>query len=53
MSGECPSGIHIPDDQENPVRAGYVRTPEDWTYSSAGVYYREAESAVPVAFIDW
>lgn len=37
----------------NPVRAGYVSDPSEWTYSSAGLYYRDDESAVPVAAIEW
>ena len=38
---------------DNPVRAGYVDNPEDWKYSSAGVYYRDTSSPVPITFIEW
>jgi putative transposase len=35
----------------NPVRAGLVRKPEDWSYSSAGFYYLERDVGVPVRWI--
>jgi REP element-mobilizing transposase RayT len=37
----------------NPVRAGYVDDPCDWKYSSAGFYYRETESIVPITPVLW
>lgn len=37
----------------NPVRAGFVADPCEWTYSSAALYYRGEESAVPVTGIEW
>jgi putative transposase len=38
---------------DNPRRAGYVVDPADWKYSSAGVYYRNAEPLIPVTGIEW
>lgn len=38
---------------ENPLRAGYVVDPSEWRYSSAGFYYREAESPVSVTPLEW
>lgn len=38
---------------ENPVRAGFVVDPCAWKYSSAGWYYLESESVVPVTPIEW
>jgi REP element-mobilizing transposase RayT len=38
---------------DNPRRAGYVSDPCDWKYSSAGLYYRNSESPVPVTPIEW
>lgn len=32
----------------NPVKAGYVRSPEDWKYSSAGFYLTGSESVIPI-----
>lgn len=32
----------------NPVRAGYVEQPQDWKYSSAGFYYEDKESIIPI-----
>jgi len=37
----------------NPVRAGYVVDPCEWKYSSAGFYYRDRESVVPISVIEW
>ncbi len=37
---------------DNPVRAGYVIDPCAWRYSSAGFYYREEPSVVPIAPLD-
>ena len=37
----------------NPVRAGFIQNPEDWKYSSAGLYYREWPSAVEITPIEW
>ncbi len=37
----------------NPVKAGFVELPQHWKYSSAGLYYDEAESPVPVAPLEW
>ena len=37
----------------NPVRAGFVDEPSHWRYSSAGLYYHEAESPVPVVPVEW
>lgn len=37
----------------NPLRAGFVANAEDWKYSSAGFYYREAESVIPITVLDW
>ena len=36
----------------NPVKAGYVVDPSDWKYSSAGYYYRDEDSIVPITRID-
>jgi len=38
---------------ENPVRAGFVNNPADWKYSSAGFYYNDGPSPVPVTAILW
>jgi REP element-mobilizing transposase RayT len=37
----------------NPVRAGFVRNPSEWKYSSAAFYYADAEPEVPVTPIQW
>ena len=37
----------------NPLRAGFVENPEDWKYSSAGFYYCQRESIVPITFLEW
>ncbi|MHB9038671.1 MAG: REP-associated tyrosine transposase [Armatimonadota bacterium] len=37
----------------NPLRAGFVVNPENWKYSSAGFYYKQTESLVPIAAIEW
>lgn len=36
-----------------PIRAGFVIDPVHWKYSSAGFYYMERESPVPVTPIEW
>jgi hypothetical protein len=33
---------------ENPVRAGFVEKPEDWTYSSGKDYYTEAKGLIDI-----
>ena len=38
---------------DNPVRAGFVSDPCEWKCSSAGFYYRDLESSVPVVPIEW
>jgi REP element-mobilizing transposase RayT len=38
---------------DNPRRAGYVDDPCQWRYSSAGFYYRDGPSVVPVTPVDW
>lgn len=38
---------------ENPVRAGFVTDPCAWKYSSAGLYYRDEPSIVPITAIEW
>ena len=38
---------------ENPVRAGFVEDPCAWKYSSAGIYYKDEASIIPVAGIEW
>lgn len=35
----------------NPVRAGYVEQPQDWKYSSAGLYYEDRKPVIPVEAI--
>jgi len=35
----------------NPVKAGLVETPEEWLYSSAGFYYQERDTGVPVRWL--
>lgn len=37
----------------NPVRAGFIANPAAWKYSSAGFYYREDESVVPIVPLMW
>ena len=37
----------------NPERAGYVIDPCEWKHSSAGLYYREQKSLVPVVPLEW
>ena len=37
----------------NPVRAGYVDDPCAWKYSSAGFYYRDEPSCVPILVPEW
>lgn len=37
----------------NPVRAGYVANPEDWKYSSAGFYYKDRTSEIPITGLEW
>jgi len=37
----------------NPVRAGYVTDPCEWKYSSAGLYYTNKDSIVPITAIEW
>jgi REP element-mobilizing transposase RayT len=37
----------------NPVRAGFVDDPSAWKYSSAGFYYRDIESIIPITPIEW
>jgi putative transposase len=37
----------------NPVRAGHIEDPDEWKYSSAGFYYRNRESLVPIEPIMW
>ncbi len=38
---------------DNPVRAGFVLDPCHWKYSSAGFYYQQTPSMVPIALLDW
>ena len=38
---------------DNPMRAGYVENPSEWKYSSAGFYYEDRESIIPISVIDW
>ncbi len=37
----------------NPVRAGFVEDPCAWKYSSAGYYYLQQTSPIPVQPIEW
>jgi putative transposase len=37
----------------NPVRAGFVADPSAWKYSSAGFYYHDTASLVPLKPIPW
>lgn len=37
----------------NPVRAGFVENPSDWKYSSAGFYYNDKESVIPISVLEW
>ena len=37
----------------NPLRAGFVADPCSWKYSSAGFYYQQQESVVPITAIEW
>lgn len=38
---------------ENPLRAGFVQDPCHWKYSSAGFYYQQTESVIPIALLEW
>ena len=38
---------------DNPVRAGFVDDPSDWKHSSAGFYYRDQPSIIPITPIEW
>ena len=38
---------------DNPVRAGFVEKVEDWKYSSAGFYYSDKPSPIPMTPIQW
>lgn len=38
---------------DNPIRAGFVENAEDWKYSSAGFYYCEKDSVVPITPIEF
>jgi hypothetical protein len=38
---------------ENPVRAGYVQDPSQWTYSSACLYCEGRQPVIRVDPIDW
>jgi putative transposase len=37
---------------ENPVRKGFVKSPEHWIHSSAGYWINEVESEIPIVPID-
>jgi putative transposase len=37
---------------QNPVKAGLVKNPHDWKWSSAAAYLTEADVPLPV-FVDW
>ena len=38
---------------QNPIKAGFVTDPCHWKYSSAGFYYLQTESTVPIVPIEW
>ena len=38
---------------DNPVRAGFVVDPCAWKYSSAGLYYLNEASQIPITPIEW
>jgi putative transposase len=35
----------------NPVKAGFVDTPEAWKYSSAGDYYGTSKGAIDLVYL--
>jgi putative transposase len=38
---------------QNPIRAGFVEEAVHWKYSSAGFYYADKQSPVPVTPVQW